>query len=337
MKNRLYCGYLIIFCIVAGMICLTELLNAQYSFGTMSVSVSLPDTTMQLQDTIEIPLVTESLSALNVYSYETKIRFDTTALEFVSVVKSGTLSGDASIVSNRKQDTLLFAAGSTSPMIGSGDLVRIRFTTASNAVCGSLSPLEFVHFQFNEGTPAVAFTNGVVRLCRQMTIQTQIKNGWNLLSLPLTVSDGKISTLFGNGLNAFVYTPSGYTPIDSVGNGKGFWIKLSTDTGMTYFGIEGTERMVDTISVSEGWNLVGSLTDMIQVNTIVQIPDSNIASDFFRFDVSYIQSDAIIPMKGYWVKANTVGVLILSSAGMNQTERFQKVLSPINSGTNTSR
>ncbi|MBI3193930.1 MAG: hypothetical protein HYZ34_05590, partial [Ignavibacteriae bacterium] len=273
----------------------------------------------------------------SVFSYESKIKYDTTTLQFVSIVKTGTLSGDASIVSNRKNDTLLFAAGGTSPMIGSGDLVRIRFTTASSAVCGSQSPLEFVHFQFNEGTPAAVLTNGSVQLCNRLTIQTEIHNGWNLLSLPLTVGDGKISTLFGNGLNAFVYTSSGYIPVDSVENGTGFWIKLSTDTGTTYLGIEGTERTTDTITVSEGWNLIGSISDTVQSNMIVQIPDSNIVSDYFRFDGSYIQSNSIAPMKGYWVKVKSDGVLLLSSTELTRAGRSQKVLSPINSVTNTNR
>ncbi|MBI3193503.1 MAG: hypothetical protein HYZ34_03425 [Ignavibacteriae bacterium] len=151
------------------------------------------------------------------------------------------------------------------------------------------------------------------------------------------MDDGKISTLFGNGLNAFVYTSSGYIPVDSVENGTGFWIKLSTDTGTTYLGIEGTERTTDTIRVSEGWNLIGSISDMVQSNNIVQIPDSNIVSDYFRFDVSYIQSNSIAPMNGYWVKVKSNGVLIFSSTEMTSAGRFQKVLSPINSVTNTNR
>ncbi|MBI5214356.1 MAG: hypothetical protein HY960_01245 [Ignavibacteriae bacterium] len=303
--------------------------------GKMSVSVSMPDTIVNSHDTIEVPLFASSLSGLNIFSYETNIRFDTTVLHFVTLVKAGTLSNDASIISNRKADTVLIAASATSALSGRGELIRIRFAIDTNVVSGGYSPLEFTRFQFNEGSPPAFLTNGKVTFAQRITIQTQIHNGWNLLSLPLTVDDGKVSTLFGEGLNAFVYTPAGYVPTDSIRNGEGFWIKLSADSGITYKGITGTVRVADTIAVNEGWNLVGSISDGVERDSIKQLPDSILASDFFGFDVSYYQTNFIVPMRGYWLKANANGRLKLSS---NQNAmRRQQVFSPNHSLNDTTR
>jgi hypothetical protein len=323
MKDQLKC--LLTFIIV--FFCLIEMTYTQNLISVnMSVSVSMPDTIVNSHDTLEVPVYVSSLSGLNVFSFETNIRFDTTVLHFVSLVKTGTLSSSASIISNRKDDTVLIAASGTSAMIGSGDLVRIRFKTAPGVVPGAYSPLEFVRFQFNEGSPAAIVTNGSVSFAQRITIQTQIRNGWNLLSLPLTVDDNRVSTLFGDGLYAFVYTTSGYIPVDSLKNGEGFWIKLSADSGITYKGITGTVRASDTIDVSEGWNLIGSISDEVERDSIKQVPGSLLASDFFGFDVSYYQSNPIVPMRGFWIKSNSNGKLILSS---NQTGRqHQKVFHP---------
>ncbi|MBI3193502.1 MAG: hypothetical protein HYZ34_03420 [Ignavibacteriae bacterium] len=130
--------------------------------GNLSVSVSIPDTVVNTYDTIDVPIVVGSLTGLSVFSYEANVRFDTTVLQFVSLVKTGTLSSDASIISNRKQDTVLVAASSTSVLNGSGDLIFIRFAIDTNVFGGAYSPLEFVRFQFNEGSPTTILTNGSV-------------------------------------------------------------------------------------------------------------------------------------------------------------------------------
>ncbi len=71
----------------------------------------------------------------------------------------------------------------------------------------------------------------------------------------------------------------------------------------------------DSIPVGDGWNLVGALSTPIITSMIHSAPPGMITSQFFSYKGSYVASDTIEPGKGYWVKVNGNGTLILSSAG----------------------
>ncbi len=104
----------------------------------------------------------------------------------------------------------------------------------------------------------------------------------------------------------------GYREIDTLENGYGFWLKF--DSAETII-IEGESIHRDTISVQAGWNMIGSLTEIIHVNMVVTEPPGIIVSDFFNYvpQSGYEASDTIKPGVGYWVKVNQNGSIILSS------------------------
>jgi len=51
------------------------------------------------------------------------------------------------------------------------------------------------------------------------------------------------------------------------------------------------------------------------VNSVSSDPPGLVTSQFFGYEGSYVTRDTIYPSKGYWVKVNQAGSLILSSAG----------------------
>lgn len=71
----------------------------------------------------------------------------------------------------------------------------------------------------------------------------------------------------------------------------------------------------DTIQVNTGWNLVGPLDNGAVVNTISTIPPAIIISPFFQYAGQYLASDTLIRGKGYWVKVNAPGIIILQIIG----------------------
>jgi len=139
---------------------------------------------------------------------------------------------------------------------------------------------------------------------------------WNMVSVPLTVSSGLKDSLFPTSVSkAFEYLPQGgYAPRDTLIPGKGYWLKFIDSQIVA---VAGSARSADTIQIIAGWNMIGSISQPVQVDSIVQIPPGIIASSFFGYDLSYAVANVIEPARAYWVKANIPGKLILRSAGLS--------------------
>jgi uncharacterized protein (TIGR02145 family) len=66
--------------------------------------------------------------------------------------------------------------------------------------------------------------------------------------------------------------------------------------------------------VSNGWNMIGSISEPIPVSSIQSNPGGMITSEFFGFDNTYVSATTIEPGKAYWVKVNRNGSLILGAS-----------------------
>jgi hypothetical protein len=137
--------------------------------------------------------------------------------------------------------------------------------------------------------------------------------GWNIVSLPNKVTNNTIITLFPSAISyGFMYiNGTGYVQSDSVINRYGYWIKFSSDQDVHF---EGIPLPLDTIDVVTGWNLIGSISDRISTTNIQRIPTDMVISDLFGYSNGYFVSNIIEPGKGYWIKVNKIGKLILKSS-----------------------
>jgi len=135
---------------------------------------------------------------------------------------------------------------------------------------------------------------------------------WNLVSTPLLITDPRVTLIFPSAISkAYKYVPLiGYQIQDSLLNGIGYWIKFANPENICFNGAQLTS---DSVSVQEGWNLIGSFSQPLSVSSIISEPPGIITSQFFTYTGGYITSDTIYPGKGYWVKVNQSGELILSS------------------------
>ncbi|TLY28923.1 MAG: hypothetical protein E6K56_09135 [Ignavibacteria bacterium] len=146
------------------------------------------------------------------------------------------------------------------------------------------------------------------------TVQVQFKlaGNWNLLSFPLAVADPRRISLFPEAISpAFRYTDS-YVVAESLGAGIGYWVKFSsarTDT------ITGTALSVDSISVSDGWNLIGTPPFAVPKSQIIQVPGGIVTSNYFGYDGGYVVAQTLEPTRAYWVKIRGGGTLVLSPEG----------------------
>jgi hypothetical protein len=135
--------------------------------------------------------------------------------------------------------------------------------------------------------------------------------GWNMVSVPVRVGvdSCRKSYLYPTASGpAFIYS-GGYVPVhDSLEYGWGFWIKLDSARDISY---RGQLLTIDTIGVVTAWNMIGSITNALDVDSIIQIPDSIVTSRYYGYNGNYFIADSIQPGQAYWVRTKQAGKLVL--------------------------
>ncbi len=143
------------------------------------------------------------------------------------------------------------------------------------------------------------------------TVQYDVTNRWNLVSLPLEFLDYTKTIIFPSAISDAFSFVGGYSAQDTLKNGIGYWIKFAYPQNIL---LNGITISIDTIDVVEGWNLIGSISSPIAVGTITSDPPGLVTSQFYGYNHGYTTSTTIEPGKGYWVKASQTGTLIISSS-----------------------
>ncbi|MFH1112217.1 MAG: T9SS type A sorting domain-containing protein [Patescibacteria group bacterium] len=148
-----------------------------------------------------------------------------------------------------------------------------------------------------------------------------VQKGWNMVSLPRIVADQRKTILFPTAIsNAFKYVSgSGYQKADSLRVGVGYWLKFA---GAESVMIVGDTIAIDTMEVQEGWNMVGATTATVAVGEISAIPAEMLASDLFGYKDGYSITDSLWPSKGYWVKVDRSGSLVLGALPLATSSLF---------------
>jgi hypothetical protein len=172
-----------------------------------------------------------------------------------------------------------------------------------------------------------------VQIVQKIPFYVNMLENWNIASLPLNATTSSLKKdVFRNAISlAFKYN-NGYTAEDILKNGLGYWLKYYRAEKV---GLEGTPRLVDSISVTSGWNMIGSISNPVAVGNVGKIPSDMTLSSFFGYAGGYNATDSIRSGKGYWIKTNKAGKLILSSSGFAKQEnelaltdfsRFSKII-----------
>ncbi|HUN65050.1 MAG TPA: carboxypeptidase regulatory-like domain-containing protein [Bacteroidota bacterium] len=136
---------------------------------------------------------------------------------------------------------------------------------------------------------------------------------WNLVSVPVAVPDAHTGILFPTAnSSAFAFTGSGYTVADVLDYTSGYWVRFPAAVSYT---LPGDVRTSQTIPVSTGWNLIGSISSPVPTASIVSSPAGILGNDIFGYVNGYSLASTIQPGQGYWVKVSGSGTLTLSSTG----------------------
>lgn len=140
----------------------------------------------------------------------------------------------------------------------------------------------------------------------------EISQGWNLISIPLQLEDSTVNNVLPNAASKiYSFENNRYVDITTLQNGIGYWVKYDFDTILN---ISGYVKNIDTISVNQGWNLIGvSILTPVTISNIIQVPANNIASNFYYYSNNkYEIAETLLPNIGYWVKIRQPGKLIIN-------------------------
>ena len=168
---------------------------------------------------------------------------------------------------------------------------------------------------------------GGVILCthtfeRQASVLTQ--KGWNIISLPLTVSDSSVSALFPHAISSAFAFNGLYTPASSLQTSHGYWLKFDS---IRTTPILGKARTQATIQVTPGWNLIGGFDLPCAVNSVTTEPNGIIASHFFAYSGGYVHTSTLQVGQGYWVKTSQSGVLHLVASQFKTSRAAEEATS----------
>ncbi|MBI5216737.1 MAG: hypothetical protein HY960_13375 [Ignavibacteriae bacterium] len=225
------------------------------------------------------------------------VMFDTT--------ETTTSSFDTIMVSNSGSDTLIVGTTisddsnfsitpyDTTVSPGSSTQFVLSFTPVSD----SLKSGKIIFYHNGESSPECITVSGVGKYRQE---QQQYQSGWNLVSLPVRPG-------INHRLPSLYSFERGYEAETTMTFGKGYWAK--PDSVVSFTGSYATD---ETVAVKEGWNILGSLSAPVQTNTLTSSPLNILASPFYGYgEEGYFEADAILPGKGYWVKVNQDGKIIL--------------------------
>ncbi len=151
-------------------------------------------------------------------------------------------------------------------------------------------------------------------------VTVDYNEGWNLVSLPVAVWDSTYSSIYPDAVPGTLYGFDGaYVPEAALENGDGYWLFFDAE-GST--DVSGNPIDQVPIFLSEGWNLMGSLSSVFESPSISDPGGIIVPGTIYGYNGAYYNADAIDPGKGYWVNASADGQVTLNSDGTARIKPF---------------
>ncbi len=219
-----------------------------------------------------------------------------------------------------------------SATINQGDSTKIILTTnEANVQQGEYS--FDLKIQSNDNQTGTVFVPIYLHVGTRRLVQTSVKDFWNLISTPVQAIDNRKINLYPTAASSAWGYNGMYYIADSLWAGEGYWLKF--DSAET-FEMDGYTFIQDTLTLDEGWHIIGALSIGIPTSSVTSDPPDIISSMFFTYDHGYDFVDSILPGKGYWVKTSQSGKIILNGTNPPLIKRTNfNIISALNSITIT--
>ena len=164
-------------------------------------------------------------------------------------------------------------------------------------------------FPAQEGIIARAQKYATDYFISSITLTVSNIEGWNLVGLPVVVSDPSQIEVFPGSIQSTMYGYDGsYYSTATFTLGRGYWLMFGGETNTQ---ITGTENSSAVVQLNEGWNLISGSSSSVYTLNIVDLENLIIPDTIYGFSESYIQTDVLTPGYGYWLKSSGDGVIII--------------------------
>lgn len=135
----------------------------------------------------------------------------------------------------------------------------------------------------------------------------RVKEGWNLLSLPVRPTDPRLAAVFPTALSpAYAYHPdSGYVVRTMLEPGRGYWIKFPAPDSMAVTGEYLASVTLLAAGRNGGWNLIGGPSGPALLSHATEVPESSIVAVYgYDPETGYaIPGDGSVrPGHGYFLR-----------------------------------
>jgi hypothetical protein len=187
------------------------------------LAVSAPTINTISGANFSIPVTVGDTTGLNILSYQFDLVYDpaVVAPQANPITTAGTISEGMLPTFNPISPGLLkVVLFTTTPRVGTGTLFKLNFTALGPT--GSVSPLSWVNFKWDEGTPGTAANNGAVRIQSPTAAAASVS--------------GRVLTAYGQGVPNARITLTGINGGRNsvISNGFGFYEFTGVATGETY-------------------------------------------------------------------------------------------------------
>jgi beta propeller repeat protein len=137
----------------------------------------------------------------------------------------------------------------------------------------------------------------------EVAIQLSLQAGWNMVSVPLALSNNAPGAVFPGVAGIFTWnaTSRSYYVPTVIDPEKGYWVAVTENTTIS---VNGTPIETWTNDIKAGWNMIGSVITVVSIADPNDDPDGSVLPTAYWWDPvskSYITTTDIEPGKGYWV------------------------------------
>ena len=147
---------------------------------------------------------------------------------------------------------------------------------------------------------------------------------WNLVGLPLVVSDNLYTTVFPDAIPGTLYSFDGtYFQTQELNHGTGYWLRFN-DSGSTT--LTGDPINTLTVGLAADWNLISGITQSIDISEVDDPDGILVPGTLYGFSGTYEQVSTLEPGKGYWLRTTASGDIFISSSSRSMKVPFENRL-----------
>ncbi|MBC8216435.1 MAG: T9SS type A sorting domain-containing protein [Candidatus Marinimicrobia bacterium] len=169
----------------------------------------------------------------------------------------------------------------------------------------------------------------------QMSLDVLNLPGWNLVGLPLDVTNPSVADVYPVSIENTLYSFNGGYQIESeLTTGAGYWLRFNEEASTT---IVGQVNNSVTVHLLEDWNLITGVGAAIPVNAIQDTDDIIVPNTIYGYSGGYENAEILNPGAGYWMRAYAEGDIVISTeeSGLQRRQTFTNHLYKANSLTFT--